>query len=156
MRTPSRSKTRPFSFVVPAAFFEDAAVFLYCFVEKGKAPVVAGLHQLLRIGLGIALIFSLKDFRERNVLDMPFAAVIDDALDKFVERMAYAGTAVVNARQLRMFPEIKYDVNDVFNVDEVANLAAVFVARRAGKQGDFTRFLQLVVFWKMRDAMRSL
>ena len=55
---------------------------------------------------------------------MPFAAVINDALDKFVERMAYAGAAVVNARQLRMFPEIKYDVDDVFDVDKIANLAS--------------------------------
>ena len=58
---------------------------------------------------------------------MPFAAVINDALDKFVERMAYAGAAVVNARQLRMFPEIKYDVDDVFDVDKIANLAAVLI-----------------------------
>ena len=60
--------------------------------------------------------------------------------------MAYAGAAVVNARQLRMFPEIKYDVDDVFDVDKIANLAAVLIARRTGKQGDFARFLQFVVF----------
>ena len=45
-----------------------------------------------------------------------------------------------------MFPEIKYDVDDVFDVDKIANLAAVLIARRTGKQGDFARFLQFVVF----------
>lgn len=61
---------------------------------------------------------------------MAFAAIVDDALDEFIERMTDAGTAVIDARQLRMFPEIEDDIDDVVDIDEIADLAAVFISCR--------------------------
>ena len=58
---------------------------------------------------------------------MAFAAIVDDALDEFIERMTDAGTAVIDARQLRMFPEIEDDIDDVVDIDEIADLAAIFI-----------------------------
>lgn len=68
---------------------------------------------------------------------MAFAAIVDDALDKFIERMTDAGTAVIDARQLRMFPEIEDDIDDVVDIDEIADLAAVFITRCPFKESDF-------------------
>lgn len=78
---------------------------------------------------------------------MALAAIIDDALDEFIERMANAGTAVVDARQIRMFPEIEDDVDYIVDVDEVAYLAAVFIACRPFKEGNLPFSWSSWYFW---------
>lgn len=55
--------------------------------------------------------------------------------------MTDAGTAVIDARQLRMFPEIEDDIDDVVDIDEIADLAAVFISCRPFEESDLPFFL---------------
>lgn len=109
-------------------------------MEQCKSPVITGSHQLCRICLGIALIFSFEDFREGNIFNRSFTTIFNDAVDEIIECMPCAGTAVIDTRKFRMFPEIKDDIDYIIDIDEIPYLFSITKAARPFKSVIFPVF----------------
>ena len=114
-------------------------------MEQCESPVITGSHQFCRICLGIALIFSLEYFRERNIFNRPFATIFDDAVNEIIECMSCSGTAVIDTGKFRMFPEIKDDIDYIIDIDEIAYLFSIAKAACTFKKRDFSCFLQFMI-----------